>query len=197
MLDVSAASLTDFDEQDSPRTAPVGDADAAILDAYSNAVISVADKVGPAVVRVETRRDEAKGKGRGGVGSGVIISPDGLVLTNSHVVDGVREVRLTDSEGHEMEARVLVELGARRADHTFVPALDRAQAAFERLLGEPRLVRRLRPGHLLVRAKLLPARRNRGARRAERHVEHAQYHCAEEQRPELPAHPAPRPQRFV
>jgi S1-C subfamily serine protease len=62
------------------------------------------------VVRVETRRGDAKakdGKGRGGVGSGVLISPDGLVLTNSHVVDGAREVRLTDSEGHEMEARVL------------------------------------------------------------------------------------------
>lgn len=107
MLDISAASLTDFEEQESPRTAPVGDGEAAILDAYSNAVISVADKVGPAVMRVETRRNDGKGKGRGGVGSGVIISPDGLVLTNSHVVDGAREVRLTDPEGRAMEARVL------------------------------------------------------------------------------------------
>ena len=107
MLDISPASLTDFEDQDSPRTAAVSDGEAAILDAYSNAVIAVADKVGPAVVRVETRRNEGKGKGRGGVGSGVIIAPDGLVLTNSHVVDGAREVRLTDSEGHEMAARVL------------------------------------------------------------------------------------------
>lgn len=107
MLDVSAASLTDFVEQDNPRTARASDGEAAILDAYSNAVISVADKVGPAVVRVETRRDSGKGQSRGGVGSGVIISPDGLVLTNSHVVDGAREVRLTDSEGREIAARVL------------------------------------------------------------------------------------------
>ena len=107
MLDVSAASLTEFEESGSPQTAPATDGEAAILDAYSNAVISVADRVGPAVVRVETRRDGGKGKGRGGVGSGVIIAPDGLVLTNSHVVDGARDVRLTDSEGREMEARVL------------------------------------------------------------------------------------------
>lgn len=107
MLDVSAASLTEFEEQDSPQTVPAGDREAAILDAYSSTVIAVADRAGPAVVRVETRRDAGKGKGRGGVGSGVIIAPDGLVLTNSHVVDGARDVRLTDSEGREMEARLL------------------------------------------------------------------------------------------
>jgi len=110
MLDIFPASLTDFDEQDSPRTAAVTEGEAAILDAYSNAVIAVADKVGPAVVRVETRRDDGKGdkaKRRGGVGSGVIIAPDGLVLTNSHVVDGAREVRLTDSEGRDIQARVI------------------------------------------------------------------------------------------
>ena len=77
-----------------------------ILDAYSNAVISVADGVGPAVLRVETRG--ANGRPRG-VGSGVAIAPDGLVLTNSHVVDGAKEVRLTDAEGRVMEARRLGE----------------------------------------------------------------------------------------
>src|SRR6185312_2727987 len=64
------------------------------FDAYSQAVSSVVDTVGPAVVRVDTRVKERKGapsnapKGgqRGGTGSGVVISPDGLVLTNAHVV---------------------------------------------------------------------------------------------------------------
>jgi S1-C subfamily serine protease len=79
--------------------------DAALLDAYSDAVIAVAERVGPAVVRVE----RAAGNGRAGVGSGVIISPDGLVLTNSHVVEGARELRLTDAEGRTMEARLLGE----------------------------------------------------------------------------------------
>jgi S1-C subfamily serine protease len=80
--------------------------DTEILDAYSHAVISVADTVGPAVVRVETRA--ANGR-TGGVGSGVVIAPDGLVLTNSHVVEGAKEVRLLDAEGHVMEARRLGE----------------------------------------------------------------------------------------
>jgi S1-C subfamily serine protease len=74
-----------------------------ILDAYSNAVISVADSVGPAVLRVETQTAQ----GRGGVGSGVAIAPDGLVLTNCHVIEGAKAVRLMDAEGRVMDARSL------------------------------------------------------------------------------------------
>jgi S1-C subfamily serine protease len=80
--------------------------DGLLLDAYSRAVISVVDRVGPAVVRVE-RLPDGNGKGGGGVGSGVVIAGDGLVLTNSHVVGGANTVRLAFAEGSSREARVL------------------------------------------------------------------------------------------
>jgi S1-C subfamily serine protease len=78
-----------------------------LLDAYSNAVIDVTDRVGPAVVRVETGPKVPDRRERGGLGSGIVISPDGLVLTNSHVVSSSREIRLRDVEGHVGEAQVL------------------------------------------------------------------------------------------
>jgi S1-C subfamily serine protease len=81
--------------------------DAALLDAYSNAVIDVTERVGPAVVRVETGSGAPNQRQRGGLGSGIVISPDGLVLTNSHVVGASKQIRLRDSEGMVGEARVL------------------------------------------------------------------------------------------
>jgi S1-C subfamily serine protease len=92
------ASASAFES--APAAAP--GRDDVLLDAYSRTVAGVVDAVGPAVVRVETR-----GEGRGGTGSGVIIAPDGLVLTNSHVVQGRREARLVTPDGRTLEARVL------------------------------------------------------------------------------------------
>jgi S1-C subfamily serine protease len=98
------ATFSNIEDEGPPAAQPASDTE--ILDAYSNAVTSVADTVGPAVVRVATRG--ANGR-PGGVGSGVVIAPDGLVLTNSHVVEGAKEVRLLDAEGRVMEARSLGE----------------------------------------------------------------------------------------
>lgn len=83
-----------------------GGDDAALLDAYSRAVAGVAERVGPAVVRVAVAPD-AKAKRRGGSGSGVVVSPDGLALTNSHVVQGARTVQLSLPDGREFDAAVL------------------------------------------------------------------------------------------
>jgi S1-C subfamily serine protease len=73
------------------------------LDAYSQAVERIADDVGPAVVRVDTSASNR----RGGIGSGVVIAGDGLVLTNSHVVAGARRVRMTLADGAQTDAQVL------------------------------------------------------------------------------------------
>jgi len=77
-----------------------------LFDAYSQAVVDVVDRVSPAVVRVETAPDREK-RQRGGTGSGVVISPDGLVLTNSHVVQGASSVRLALADTRTVKARVL------------------------------------------------------------------------------------------
>ena len=71
--------------------------DAALLDAYSTAVIHAVEQVGPAVVRVE---------GTGGGGSGVVFTPDGFILTNSHVVTGEQHV-VTLPDGRSLGADVI------------------------------------------------------------------------------------------
>src|SRR5579883_1349334 len=104
--DIAGDTLSpDTAESRAPEPAPVNDQ--VLLDAYSNAVMDVTDRVGPAVVRVETGPKVRGARERGGLGSGIVISPDGLVLTNSHVVGSSREIRLRDTEGFVTDAHVL------------------------------------------------------------------------------------------
>ncbi len=105
MLDFAQDTSDNLDPRQPVQAAGIGDQ--ALLDAYSNAVIGVTDRVGPAVVRVETGSKDTAGRRRGGLGSGIVISPDGLVLTNSHVVGSSRQIRLRDIEGIVTDARVL------------------------------------------------------------------------------------------
>jgi S1-C subfamily serine protease len=143
MLDTSLAYLLDSDPSDPPPAAAAPPEERVYFDAYSDAVSSVVETIGPAVVRVDRGVSPGRNGGRGGTGSGVVISPDGLVLTNAHVVNGAPELRLTDTEGRTTEARLLgidpdTDLALLRAD-----ARDLAAAE----LGD---AERLRVGQLVV-----------------------------------------------
>jgi S1-C subfamily serine protease len=88
---------------------PVPPDDQALLDSYSQAVIDVVDSVGPAVVRlaVFNGNPPRPGQSRGGSGSGVIVAPDGLILTNSHVAGTASRVEVTTADGQDLHARLV------------------------------------------------------------------------------------------
>lgn len=105
MLDTVQFSNADLGESSAePATRFDARDDAALLDAYSEAVTSFFDRVGASVVRIDVRRGDGS---RGGSGSGVILSPDGLTITNSHVVQGSRRADVTLLDGRVLPARVL------------------------------------------------------------------------------------------
>lgn len=113
------------------------------LDAYSAAVVGAVERVGPAVVSVYTGGAEEAAQARGGAGSGVVVTPDGYLLTNEHVVQRVQEARVSFVDGRTVAATV-----AGRDPATDLAVL-RAQAAslpYAQLAS----TQRLRAGQLVV-----------------------------------------------
>jgi len=108
MLDTSQIFLLD-DESPGESTGtlpsePSFDMDGRLLDAYSRTVTRIVEEVGPSVVRLDIRRADGT---RAGSGSGVVVSPDGLILTNSHVVQGAKRAEVTTLDGRILSGRVL------------------------------------------------------------------------------------------
>ena len=88
-----------------------GDNDAALLDAYSRTVIGALERVQQSVAFISVDRgqpgDAAQRGARGGTGSGFLFTPDGYLLTNSHVVHGASALRVTLADGSTYDASIV------------------------------------------------------------------------------------------
>lgn len=121
--------------------------DSALLDAYSRAVMAAVEKVSPSVVNVEVhaaaRARSGEPRERRGGGSGFVFTPDGLILTNSHVVHDATRIEITLSDGRRVPAHTVgddpaTDLAVIRID---APALQAVQ------LGDSQ---QLRPGQMAI-----------------------------------------------
>jgi S1-C subfamily serine protease len=86
-----------------------------LLDAYSRAVVGAVDRVSPSVVKIDVKKRMIRNNMFGGPtaheipggGSGFIFTPDGFILTNSHVVNNVSQIDVTLSDGRQFPAKII------------------------------------------------------------------------------------------
>ncbi|MGA9390466.1 MAG: trypsin-like peptidase domain-containing protein [Candidatus Sulfotelmatobacter sp.] len=101
-------------ESAASQVAPQGNegVDDGLLDAYSRAVTGAVERVSPSVVNIEVHQSAGRSRSgepreRRGGGSGFVFTPDGLILTNSHVVHDARRIEVTVADGHRMPATAI------------------------------------------------------------------------------------------
>jgi S1-C subfamily serine protease len=144
MFDFNTVSILDesvADREPQAPSPPSDHDDSVLLDAYSRAVTDVVDRLGPSVVKIDVWKRSSQPAGSG---SGVVVAPDGLVLTNSHVVGGASRVALTTVDGRSLTARVVGD------DPDTDLALVRADAAVTLTAAPIGNSKRLRRGQLVV-----------------------------------------------
>ena len=104
------------------------DTDLDLLDAYSRAVVSVVDSVGPAVVSISRdKKNHHQPAEQAGAGSGVVIAPDGYILTNDHVIQNSNILKVGLTDGTSLSATLIgkdpaTDLAVIRANASYLPS---------------------------------------------------------------------------
>jgi S1-C subfamily serine protease len=106
-----ARPLADFAEAVIQTASRIDSADSTLLDAYSQAVVNAAEKISPSVVKIEvtqkTRSRSGEPREHQGGGSAFVFTPDGLILTNSHVVHGATSIHVSLPDGRRFPAHTI------------------------------------------------------------------------------------------
>jgi S1-C subfamily serine protease len=110
-----ASEGTGWHDEPSPGSAVAprsASGDASLLDAYSTAVIGAVERMSPSVVNIEVHQSAGRTRSgepreRRGGGSGFVFTPDGLILTNSHVVHDAVRIGVTMADGQRMPATLI------------------------------------------------------------------------------------------
>jgi len=133
--DLSKGAEKSQDEAGTCCVRPEASSDVEFLDAYSRAVTTVAEAVGPAVVGVVADSGKERKPGEPvGAGSGVIIAPDGYILTNDHVVQNARRLTVVLEDGTDLDATLVgtdpaTDLAVLRAESSGLPYASMGDSA--------------------------------------------------------------------
>jgi len=113
MLSANSSSLSLADHSESALQPTVSSPvdDSTLLDAYSQAVVTAAEKLSPSVVKIDIvqagRSRSGEPRERQGGGSGFVFTPDGLILTNSHVVHAATRIQVSFADGRRFPAHTV------------------------------------------------------------------------------------------
>ena len=151
----TAFPIADFGASLPEPSAPLAHKEGALLDAYSQAVVSAAERISPSVVKIDVAQEVKTRSGdsreRQGGGSGFVFTPDGLVLTNSHVVHDASRIGVAFADGRRFPAHTVGD------DPATDLAVIQVDGQMDNLLDSPGLVaaplgdsQRLRVGQLAI-----------------------------------------------